>query len=70
MAHQRLFVVSNKRTFGLTESEVLSIVHRGLKAMINFENRFAAKTKSEDFTKENSATIEEIEEEIENVEND
>ena len=47
MAHQRLFVVSNKRTFGLTESEILSTVHRGLKAMINFENRFAAKTKSE-----------------------
>ena len=68
MAHQRLFVVSNKRTFGLTESEILSTVHRGLKAMINFENRFAAKTKSE----QNVATENEdiIEEEIENVEND
>ena len=42
LADHKMFVVSNRKTFGLTESEILSSVHRGVKEMINLENRFAA----------------------------
>ena len=42
LADHKMFVVSNRKTFGLTESEILSSVHRGVKEMINLENRFAS----------------------------
>ena len=48
MSHQRLFVVSNKRTFGITESEILSSMYRGLKKMIDLENRFASMSYEEE----------------------
>ena len=40
LSDNRIFVLSNRRTFGLTESEILSSVHRCLKEMIAIEQKF------------------------------
>ena len=40
LSDNRIFVLSNRRTFGLTESEILSSVHRCLKEMITIEQKF------------------------------
>ena len=40
LSDNRVFVLSNRRTFGLTESEILSCVYRGLKEMIAIEHKF------------------------------
>ena len=46
----KIFVLANKRTFGLTESEILSNMNKGLREMITIENKFknSAKTINEE----------------------
>ena len=43
-----VFVLSNRRTFGLTESEILSSVYRCLKEMIAIEHKFKDSAKDHD----------------------
>ena len=40
LSDTKIFVLSNKRTFGLTECEILSNVYLGLREMINIEKKF------------------------------
>ena len=40
LSKSKIFVLANKRTFGLTESEILSNMNRGLREMIAIENKF------------------------------
>ena len=42
----KIFVLSNRRTFGLSESQILSSVHRCLKEMIAIENKFKDSAKT------------------------
>ena len=48
LSDSKIFVLSNKRTFGLTESEILSNVQRGLKEVILIENKFNDSAKNND----------------------
>ena len=40
LSNSKIFVLANKRTFGLTESEILSNINRGLREMIAIENKY------------------------------
>ena len=40
LSKSKIFVLANKRTFGLTESEILSNMNRGLREMITIENKY------------------------------
>ena len=41
-----LFVLTNKRTYGLTESEILSSVYLGVREIITIENKFKNSAKN------------------------
>ena len=47
LSKSKIFVLANKRTFGLTESEILSNMNRGLREMIAIENKFAVSSNCE-----------------------